>query len=379
MLKYIAWLALVLVVFTTPACVTTPPIDPRTSLGQWQCLSSDDAVPPQELLQLPPFPLALALQPADGFLGNDDCYGPAAAAINAYREQWLSLVPSRQRRKVLDELLQAPASKRLNSIKALLKTEFFATTEKQLMQALATTPQLSPTQKLNLETVILQHQHMKLLLDAALARDELQGSSLSARDCLTTISRLRQVRDVLLKTHPSYLAALRSDEKAAGDWAAENWAALFAAAEPTLPLPAIWLLATDSARLGLQQSWDKRLIDDWRSATSRLLHLSAGPTPADSPATNQACWLIQTMALPENHSEVTAYINFLALPGRCALFFNGQRVGQKDGAAAESCRFQLQPFAPQHNEQTIAIYFPDGCPSRYPFPIWISSSPLKKD
>ena len=376
MLKFIAWLALALVVFTTPACVTNPPIEPDTPLGQWQCLNSDDAVPPQEL-PLPPFPLTL--QPADGVRGNDDSYGPAATAINAYRKQWLSIVPSLQRRKVLDDLRQAPASKRLNSIKTLIKPEFFATTEKQLMQALATTPQLSPTQKQNLETVTLQHQHMKLLLDAALARDELQISPMSARDCLAAISRLRRVRDVLLKTHPSYLAALRTDEKAAGDWAAENWAALFAAAEPALPLPAVWLLATDSARLGLQQGWDKRLIDDWRSATSRLLHLSAGPAPADSHATSQACWLIQTMALPENHAEIIAYINFLALPGRCSLFFNGQRVGQKDGGAAESCRFQLQPFAPQHAEQTIVLYFPDGCPSRYPFPIWISSSPLKKD
>ena len=115
----------------------------------------------------------LTLQPADGVRGNDDSYGPAATAINAYRKQWLSIVPSLQRRKVLDDLRQAPASKRLNSIKTLIKPEFFATTEKQLMQALATTPQLSPTQKQNLETVILQHQHMKLLLDAALARDEL--------------------------------------------------------------------------------------------------------------------------------------------------------------------------------------------------------------
>ncbi len=373
--KFIVWLALALAM-TIPACVTTPPAGPSTPISQWQCLSHDAAVLPQHLL-LPPFPLTL--QATAGALGDDDSYGPATTAIDAYREQWFRIVPALQRQNFLDDLRRTPAPLRLNSVKTLLKPEFFATTEKQLMHALAATPQLNPTQKHNLESVILQHQHMKLLLDAALARDGLQESATTAQNCLAAARRLRHVRDVLAKTHPKYLESLRADEKAASDWAAENWAALFADAEPALPLPAVWLLAGDSARRGLEQGWDKRLITDWRGATSRLLHLSQGPTPADSSTTSQACWLIQTMPLPEKPGEVTTYINFLALPGRCSLFFNGQRVGQKDSSEAESCRFQLQPFAPQHDEQTIVLYFPDGCPSLYPFPVWISSSPLKKD
>lgn len=373
MLKSIVWLVLVLIALTSSSCVTTQPTDPKTSINQWQCLGSNSNECSQQLL-LPPFPLML--QTPDDSL-NDEKYGPATTAINAYREQWLRAVPSLQGKKFLDELRQAPATQRLDNVKALLSADFFAATDKQLTQALATTPQLNPTQKNNLETVILQHQHMKLLFDAALSRDQLRESPMTTQNCLTSVRRLRRIRDVVVKTHPNYIATLRADEKAAGDWAAENWAALFANAEPTQPLPAIWLLATDSARSGQQQDWGKRLIDDWRKATPQLLHLSVGQAPADSSACEQACWLIQTMALPEKHDETAAYINFLALPGRCSLFFNGQHVGQKDNREAESCRFQLQPFAPQHNEQTIAIYFPDGCPKQYPFPIWISSSPLK--
>lgn len=373
MLKSIVWLALVLVAITGSSCVTTPPADPKTPTSQWQCLSDNAAGCSQQLL-LPPFPLTL--QTTDGSL-DDDCYGPATDIINAYREQWLSLVPSLQGRKFLEELRRAPAAQRLDSIKTLLTVEFFATTDKQLTQALATTPQLTSTQKNNLEAVILQQQHMKLLFDATLARDLLRESPMTAEDCLAAVRRLQRIRDVMAKTHPGCLEALRADEKAAGDWAAENWAALFANAKPELPLPAIWLLAADSARTGLQQDWGKRLIGDWRDATRQLIHLNAGPAPVDSPAYEQACWLIQTMALPEKHDEIAAYINFLALPGRCTLFFNGQNVGQKDNREAESCRFQLQPFAPQRDEQTIVVYFPDGCPKQYPFPIWISSSPLK--
>ncbi|MGI5922781.1 MAG: hypothetical protein ACOX9E_02445 [Lentisphaeria bacterium] len=373
MLKSIVWLVPVLIALTSSSCVTTPPAGPKTSINQWQCLGSNSNEYSQQL-PLAPFPLML--QTPDGSL-NDEKYGPATAVINAYREQWLRAVPSLQEKTFLEELCQAPAAQRLNSVKALLTADFFAATDKQLTQALATTPQLNPTQKNNLETVILQHQHMKLLFDAALARDQLWENPTTAQACLTTVRRLHRLREVMVKTHPDYIETLRADEKAAGDWAAENWTALFADAEPTQPLPAIWLLATDSARSGIQQDWGKRLIDDWRSATPRLLHLNAGPAPADSSACEQACWLIQTMVLPEKHGEIAAYINFLALPGRCSLFFNGLHVGQKDNKEAESCRFQLQPFAPQHNEQTIAIYFPDGCPKQYPFPIWISSSPLK--
>jgi hypothetical protein len=376
MLTFFACLALLLTLIAMPACVSSaPPGAPAPSL-QWQCLDEENAAQAQAL-SLAPFPLLF--QAAGASSNGEARYGAAAAAIQIYQQRWLSILPSQLRNNGPEDWQGLPAEQRLNRIKGLLSSDIFGSTEQLLLPALASTPQLSAAQKHRLESVLLQQQHMQLLFAAARAREEFQYKRMSALDCLAAARRLRQARETLARTQPGTLAALRADEKAAADWAAENWAAFFVEAEPLAPLPAVWLQVFDPAELGQEQDWSQRLIGDWRKADGRPLHWGQSSENADGATSKQASWLIQTMPLPEKHDRINAYINFLALPGSCTLFFNGEKIGQKDSAEAESCRFPLRPFAAQQDEQTIACYFPNGCPVPYPFPVWISSEPAKKD
>lgn len=366
---------LLLLTLCVTGCMTSPPL-PQQTAYHWRCQVNDAPLPVGHVV-LPPLPLIAVLSSAaEQPVSLDSPYGSADNDIAQYQQAWLSLLDVLQQPGQLDQLTAMPPQQRLTAINTVLRPDFFTQTEKHLVNALAKSPALSPEQRRSLEITTLHHQHMRLLFTAARSRDDMHKGEDAARLALTNARRLQQFRLHFADTLRQNVAILRTAETAAGDWAGEQWAQLFQDAEARRTLPGIWLLQTDDSQIGLLNGWQQRSLADWRQSKPQLLQMEQ-PWPQNT--RNRPFWLIQSIQSTDLQKNATAYLNFYALPGRCTLYFNGRPAGQKDGAAPQSIRVELSEPNLELPEQSVVLYFPDGCPGPYPYPVWLSQTPAKKD